>query len=867
MSWEKEIDELAKRKSLAYEMGGREKVARQHEFNKLTIRERVDAIVDDGSFHEIGTLAGKGEYNEDGELIEFTPSNFVFGTANIDGRPVVVSGDDFTVRGGSADASILTKRTKAEGLARDLQLPHIRLIDGMGGGGSVKTIEMAGRTYIPELAGWDVIVDHLSIAPSVSLALGSVAGIGAARVTTSHYSIIVSGSAQMMIAGPALVDWAKQGAVTKEELGHARIHTRNGAIDDEAQTETEAFERVRKFLSYLPNNIYELPPRTRSTDNSRRREEKLLNIVPKNPRKAYDMRAIVHAVVDKNTFFEIGVNWGCSVMCGFARMDGIPVAMMASDPQYYGGAWTADSCRKLTRFIDLATTFHLPLIHLEDCPGFLIGKEAEDAGTIRHGSQTLAALMQSTAPYCCIVIRKSFGVAGASNHKTGSHHFRYAWPSGDWGSLPIEGGIEVAYKAELARAKDYDAHLAMIKERLNRVRSPFRSAEFFEIEEIIDPRDTRPVLCRWANLARRVTTAAGRYTFFFQALNESVRMNQKKSPDLKESFFQRLFINSPIGIYIVQDGNFRFVNREFRKISGFSEKELIGMESLEIVYPEDVKSVKENALKMLKGERVSPYLYRIFDHKMEVRWIIESVTSIIYGGKKATLGYFMDNTEHERAKEAIRLSEDKFQKAFRSSPEWMVITTLEGGLYVDVNETFLRTTGYKREEVIGLSAVELSIWADMGQRAKMVERLKKQGKVSNFEARFRMKGGAIRTVLWSAELIDYGDEKCLLAVTRDITHRKQMEKEKLRTEKLKGVLEMAGATCHELNQPLQIMYCLIDRLMEEQPDNETIRKMDEQIMRMKGITDKVNSITSYETKDYVKGSKIIDIEKASGREG
>jgi acetyl-CoA carboxylase carboxyltransferase component len=163
----------------------------------------------------------------------------------------------------------------------------------------------------------------------------------------------------------------------------------------------------------------------------------------------------------------------------------------------------ADSCRKLKRFIDLSSTFHLPLIHLEDCPGFLIGKKSELSGTIRFGSEVLAALGQSTVPYCCIVIRKAFGVAGGANHKPGSHHFRYAWPTGDWGSLPIEGGIEVAYKAELAEAEDFDAHLAKIKDRLNAVRSPFRSAEFFEIEEIIDPRETRPVLCRWVHLARK----------------------------------------------------------------------------------------------------------------------------------------------------------------------------------------------------------------------------------------------------------------------------------------------------------------------------------------------------------------------------
>ncbi len=230
--------------------------------------------------------------------------------------------------------------------------------------------------------------------------------------------------------------------------------------------------------------------------------------MPTEPRKVYKMRTLIEAVVDRGSFFEIGRQWGRSIIGGLARLDGIPVALFAEDPMIYGGAWTADGCRKLTRLIDLASTFHLPLVHLEDCPGFLIGKEAEDAGTIRYGSHALAALGQSPVPYCSVVVRKAFGVAGAANRKPGAHHFRFAWPSGDWGSLPIEGGIEVAYKAELAEAADHDAHLAKIKERLNRVRSPFRSAEHFEIEEIIDPRETRPLLCRWARLARRATRAA-----------------------------------------------------------------------------------------------------------------------------------------------------------------------------------------------------------------------------------------------------------------------------------------------------------------------------------------------------------------------
>ncbi|HCB37456.1 MAG TPA: methylmalonyl-CoA carboxyltransferase [Acidimicrobiaceae bacterium] len=506
MSWEPEVAELRRRERFADQLGGPDKVERQHFFGKLTVRERIEAVADPGSFHEIGKTAGVASYDDDGSLVHLTPSNFVFGLARIDGRPVVLSGDDFTVRGGSADATIAGKRTAAESMALEMGLPHLRLVDGMGGGGSVKTIETAGRTYIPELRGWETVVGHLSVAPSVSLALGSVAGIGAARVATSHYSVIVRESAQMMIAGPALVAQASLGDHAKEELGHADIHTANGAIDDAVDSEAEAFERARRFLSYLPGNVDELPPRAACDDDPQRREESLISIVPRSARHVYRMRDILDAVFDRDpagSFFEIGRGWGRSVVTGFARLAGRPVAVFAEDPYVYGGGWTADGCRKLVRLLDTASTFHLPVVHFEDCPGFLIGKQAEEAGTIRFGSQALAALGQLTSPFACVVVRKAFGVAGAANTRPGRSSFRVAWPSGDWGSLPIEGGIEVAYKQDLADSDEPDELLADITRRLNSVRSPHRSAEFFEIEEIIDPRDTRPLLCEWVELAVR----------------------------------------------------------------------------------------------------------------------------------------------------------------------------------------------------------------------------------------------------------------------------------------------------------------------------------------------------------------------------
>lgn len=503
--WQPEIDELADRRARARELGGLERIARQHDAGKLTVRERFDAFCDPGSFDEVGSVSGVGTYDAEGNMVGFTPTNLVCGVAEVDGRPVVVSGDDFTVRGGSSEATLPAKRQFAEQIAIELRLPHVRLVDGMGGGGSVKSIELKGRTLIPALHGWETVVEHLGVAPSVALALGSVAGLGAARIATSHYSLMVAGTSQMMIAGPALVDQASLGSVSKEELGHARIHTSNGSVDDVVASEEEAFARTRQFLSYLPSSIDELPPRGSTDDDPNRCDEELASIIPRDSRKVYKMRKIIEKVVDSDSFFEIGRGWGKSVITGFVRIDGWPVALFAEDPYVYGGAWTADASRKVARFCDLASTFHLPLVHLEDCPGFLIGKESEESGTIRFGSLALAALGQSKSPFCCVVIRKAFGVAGAANQKPGATHFRYAWPSGDWGSLPIEGGLEVAYRTELdgLEGAALNTEIDKIRTRLNRFRSPFRSAEVFEIEEVIDPRDTRTILSKWVNLVRR----------------------------------------------------------------------------------------------------------------------------------------------------------------------------------------------------------------------------------------------------------------------------------------------------------------------------------------------------------------------------
>jgi len=217
-------------------------------------------------------------------------------------------------------------------------------------------------------------------------------------------------------------------------------------------------------------------------------------------------------VVDQGSFFEMGANFGRSIIAGLARLDGVPVVLLASDPYAYGGAWTADTCQKVVRFVDLAETFHLPVVYLMDCPGFLIGLDAEKTATIRHGVRAMAALNQATVPFCTVIVRNAFGVAGVAHQPAGRFSMRYAWLSAYWGSLPLEGGVEAAYRAEIEAAPDPKAKLEEIEARLNALRSPFRSAEKFWVEEIIDPRRTRALVCEFARLAEPLRTP-GRASF------------------------------------------------------------------------------------------------------------------------------------------------------------------------------------------------------------------------------------------------------------------------------------------------------------------------------------------------------------------
>ena len=509
MSWKPELEEIAARAELARQMGGAERVARAREAGRGTVRERIERLLDPGSFHETGVLAGKAEYDQDGRLASFTPSNFVCGRGRIEGRPVVVGADDFTVRGGAADGAIGNKMGWAERAARELRLPLVRLVDGTGGGGSVKTNATLRRSYVPAIPDWEVSIELLSSVPVVAAALGPVAGLGAARVAASHFSVMVRGTSQVFVAGPPVVRRAFGREVDKDELGGAHIHARgSGAVDNEAASEDDALAQLRRFLSYLPTSVWEPPPRSAPADDPERREEELLSLVPRDRRKPHDARRLLELVLDRGSLFEVGRYFGRPLVTALARLDGVPVGVLANDPRQRAGAVDADAAEKWARFVDLCDTFHLPVVNFVDNPGFEIGVDAERRGTIRAGVRALAAVYQASVPWCSVIVRRVFGVAGAGHGKHHGLNLRYAWPSGEWGSLPIEGGVEAAYRRRIEASPDPDKLRAELEAQLASLRSPLLTAEAFGVEEIIDPRDTRPLLVEWVRRAFELLPSA-----------------------------------------------------------------------------------------------------------------------------------------------------------------------------------------------------------------------------------------------------------------------------------------------------------------------------------------------------------------------
>lgn len=503
MVWQKEIEELKRRQERAMQMGGPEGIARQRERGKLTVRERIDLLLDKGSFEEIGMIAGRPEYDETGKLINFDTDVNIVGFGKVNGNLVIVWGQDFTVHGGANYRLIGGKTHWIERLALDYHAPLVRLLDS--GGTRVQPPDPRGYSYVPTSLQNVSPAELMSKLPVVSAVLGTCAGWVAVDAAQAHWSVMTKYTSELFVAGPPVVERALGTKLTREELGNYKIHAYSGVIDNVAEDEPDAFRQIRAFLSYLPQNTWHQPPRMQTGDDPGRRDEELLSIVPRDPRKTFDVRQVIRHIVDRDSMFEMTPYYGRALVTALARLDGYPVAVMCNDARWDGGAQTASACEKMTRFIDFADTFHLPIVYLVDVPGFMIGLESEKEGALRKAARCVHARDQCTVPWFSVLIRRCFGVAGGLHSNFHRQHIRLAWPSGQWGSIPIAGGVLAAYRKEIEAAPDPEAKRLEIERILTEVKSPFRSAEVFEVEELIDPRETRPILCRLVQRAQETT--------------------------------------------------------------------------------------------------------------------------------------------------------------------------------------------------------------------------------------------------------------------------------------------------------------------------------------------------------------------------
>ncbi|KAL5433451.1 hypothetical protein PMIN07_009792 [Paraphaeosphaeria minitans] len=484
---------------------------RQKQAGKLWVRERVEQLLDPGSFQEVGSVSGTVKWKQLGGIKEepegYVPSNNVQGFGRLKGRKIVFTADDFSIRAGHADGALAEKTIYMEKLAIALQLPIVKLVDGSSGGGSVTTISKTGFSYVPPLPSFAQVVQQLNMGiPNLGAVVGPAIGLGAARVVACHFSVMAADIGSLFNAGPNVVKNATfEEGLSLTDLGGPAVHCANGTIDNLAPDEAGCFEQIRTVLSYLPDSGTKLPPAIEVSDPIDRVSESLRSIIPRARNRMYNPRKIITEVVDQGSFFEIGALWGTTAIVGLARLGGHPVGIVSLNCEVNAGALDALGSQKIARMLKFLDVFNIPLVQFVDVPGYAIGTAAERSATMRHGVQLATTYYSTTMPIFSVIVRRVYGVAGGIMLDCRDPRMRVAWPSGMWGSLPLEGGIEVAHSHELKEIEKKegkekrDAKYKELEDEYRRLMNPVRTANHFGIEEIIDPAYTRSVCCEWIN--------------------------------------------------------------------------------------------------------------------------------------------------------------------------------------------------------------------------------------------------------------------------------------------------------------------------------------------------------------------------------
>ncbi|WP_456695122.1 acyl-CoA carboxylase subunit beta [Aeromicrobium sp. P5_D10] len=509
-TWKNALEELDKRRAEARKLGGERRIDRAHQQGRYTIRERIERA--SSAFYEIGEFTTYDDVDVNGNLIGQLPASYVMGLAEFAGRPVALGGEDFTVRGGAPQTYL--DRLKGglggfvEDLAHEYRIPLVMFMEGIGG--DVAAQAEKGHSYLVSSLSWKRSYELLAEVPVLAMVSGAAVGGTAGRTVLSHFSVMTKDSV-MFAGGPPLVKRALGLDIDKFELGGAKIHTSgSGAIDNIAEDEDDAIRQMQTVLGYLPQNVWELPPRGERTDPVTRRGDELLEIIPENRRQPYHASKVIKTVVDADSFFEVGPKWGKSVTTGFARMDGIPVGVVASNPRHLGGALDAAAAEKQVRFVDTCSTFHLPIVYFVDVPGFMVGPNAERGNVVRWGMRAIQSIIEAEVPVVTIQVRKAYGMAVSATSSPDSLSLRIAWPTAEWGDLPIEGGVEAGFKREIEAADDPVEYRRLAEQRMLELSDPWKTAEAFGVENMIDPRDTREIVCAFLNASmHKVATNLG----------------------------------------------------------------------------------------------------------------------------------------------------------------------------------------------------------------------------------------------------------------------------------------------------------------------------------------------------------------------
>jgi acetyl-CoA carboxylase carboxyltransferase component len=493
------VEDLHERREKAKLGGGEEKIALQHERGKLTARERIDLLVDEGSFVELG-LHGRPHFSQRSMEGKEAPADGVItGWGDVQGRTCAIAAYDFTVMAGSMGMTGELKVGRLREMALQKRMPFIWLLDSAG----ARIQEASGSLFAGSGHLFREEVTMSGVIPLVAAMLGPCAAGTAYIPGLSDFVPMVVGQGAMALAGPHLTKAVTGEDISMEDLGGAKVHCRKSGVGDlEVSDDRECIEAVKTYLSYFPANCEERPPLRETSDPDDRMSEKLLDIVPESPRQPYDMYDVIAEIVDDGEWFDIKPKFARTLITCFARFGGQPVGIVANQPKQLGGILENDSADKAARFINLCDAFNIPLVFLQDVPGFMVGSKVEHAGIIRHGAKMLYAVSRATVPKVTVVVRKAYGAGYyVMCGKAYEPDLIVAWPGAEISVMGPEGAVNIIGRSAIEAAEDPDAKRAEMIAEVKKIIDPYIAAGNAMIDDIIDPRETRPTIIRGLRMA------------------------------------------------------------------------------------------------------------------------------------------------------------------------------------------------------------------------------------------------------------------------------------------------------------------------------------------------------------------------------